>query len=112
MLAADRDNANAREYYESVHPALFELTARMSNEAKKAEKTLILFGEGAADPMRVPFYVGVGITHFSVAPVRLNGVLKILSRFTLSECAKISDKILNAPRALDVQRVLVRLVNN
>ena len=112
LLAADRDNANAREYYESVHPALFELTARMSNEAKKAEKTLILFGEGAADPMRVPFYVGVGITHFSVAPVRLTGVLKILSRFTLSECAKISDKILNAPRALDVQRVLVRLVNN
>lgn len=112
LLAADRDNANARDYYESVHPALFELTARMSSEAKKAEKTLILFGEGAADPMRVPFYVGVGITHFSVAPVRLNGMLKTLSRFTLGECAKISDRILNAPRALDVHRLLVRLVKS
>jgi len=111
-LAADRDNANAREYYESVHPALFELVARMSSEAKKAEKTLILFGEGAADPMRVPFYIGVGITHFSVAPVRLNGMLKTLNRYTVGECAKISDKILNAPRALDVHRVLVRLVEN
>lgn len=112
LLAADRDNANVRDYYESVHPALFELVARMSNEAKKAEKTLVLFGEGAADPMRVPFYVGVGITHFSIAPVRLNGMLKTLSRFTVGECAKISDKILNAPRALDVQRVLVRLVKS
>ena len=56
-----------------------------------------------------PFYLGVGITSFSVAPVRLTGMLKVLRRFTVSECNKIADRILNAPRALDVQRVLVRL---
>ena len=110
LLAADRDNTTVRDYYETVHPALFELTARMTKDAIKADKKLVMFGEGAADPMRVPFFIGVGITDFSVAPVRLNGMLKVLHRFTVAECKKISEKILNAPRALDVQRVLVRLV--
>ncbi|MCA8955009.1 MAG: phosphoenolpyruvate--protein phosphotransferase [Planctomycetes bacterium] len=109
LLAADRDNTIVRDYYETVHPALFELVARMSRDAAKADKTLILFGEGAADPMRVPFYIGVGVRDFSVAPVRLNGILKVLRRFTVNECQKIAERVLNAPRALDVQRVLVRL---
>ena len=111
LLAADRDNANVRDYYESVHPALFELLGRMSKDVEKAGKKLILFGEGAADPMRVPFYVGVGIQDFSVAPARLNGMLQVLGRFSVTECRKISAKILNAPRSLDVQRVLVKLVD-
>lgn len=110
LLAADRDNSNVREYYEAVHPALFELLARMAKDAKKAKKALVLFGEEAAEPQRVPFYLGIGVTRFSVAPVRLNGMLSMLGRFTMPECKKITEKILNAPRALDVQRVLVRLV--
>jgi phosphotransferase system enzyme I (PtsI) len=109
LLAADRDNTNVREYYEAVHPAQFELISRMAKEANKAKKDLVLFGEGAADPRRIPFYLGVGITSFSVAPVRLTSMLRVIRRFTISECNKIADKILNAPRALDVQRVLVQL---
>ena len=109
LLAADRDNTGVRNYYEAVHPAQFELLSRMAKEANKAKKRLVLFGEGAADTHRVPFYVGVGITNFAVAPVRLTSMLKVLRRFTVGECNKIADKILNAPRALDVQRVLVQL---
>jgi len=109
LLAADRDNTNVRGYYETVHPAQFELVSRMAKEARKASKDLVLFGEGAADRYRIPFYLGAGITSFSVAPVRLTGMLKVLRRFTIGECQQITDKILNAPRALDVQRVLVQL---
>jgi phosphoenolpyruvate-protein kinase (PTS system EI component) len=82
----------------------------MNKDATKAGKKLVMFGEGAADPTRVPFFIGVGIRDFSVAPVRLNGMLNVLGRFTVAECQKISEKVLNAPRALDVQRVLLRMV--
>ncbi|MHC5065283.1 MAG: phosphoenolpyruvate--protein phosphotransferase [Planctomycetota bacterium] len=109
LLAADRDGALVREYYESVHPALFELIARMARDAARGDKKLILFGEGAADPERIPFYLGIGIRSFSVAPVRLKTMLKVLSRFNIDECRGIADKLLEAPRALDVQRVLLRV---
>jgi phosphotransferase system enzyme I (PtsI) len=110
LMAADRDTARVKDQYSMLHPALFELLARMARECLAAEKRLVLFGEGAADPLRVPFYLGVGMTEFSVAPVRLNGLLKVLKRFTVDECQRIANAVLEAPRPLDVQRVLVQHV--
>ena len=109
VLGADRDNAAVREYHEMVHPAVFELLARMAKDAERREKSLVLFGESAADPVRMPFYLGVGYRTFSIAPVRLRSVLKVLGRYTIEECRRIAARILEAPRTLDVQKVLVNL---
>ncbi len=109
LLGADRDNAAVRDYHEMVHPAVFELLARMAKDAERREKPLLLFGESAADPLRVPFYLGVGFRSFSIAPVRLRSMLKVLSRYTVEECRRIAARILEAPRTLDVQKVLVNL---
>lgn len=109
LFAADRDNAAVREYLEALHPALFELLWRMSQDAQKKDKRLLFFGESAADPIRVPFYLGLGIRNFSIAPVRLNAMLKVLRTYTTEECKAVVEKVLEAPRALDVQRVLVGL---
>ncbi|MBL8753565.1 MAG: phosphoenolpyruvate--protein phosphotransferase [Planctomycetes bacterium] len=109
LLAADRDNAAVREYHEMVHPAVFEMLARLSKDAERREKPLVLFGESAADPVRLPFYLGVGYRSFSIAPVRLRGVTKVLARYSVEECRKIAARILEAPRTLDVQKVLVNL---
>ena len=109
LLGADRDNAGVRDYYETVHPSVFEMLARMCKDADFRKKPLVLFGESAAEPVRVPFYVGVGYRHFSVAPVRLRGMLKVLARYSADECRRIAARILEAPRTLDVQKVLVNL---
>lgn len=109
LLGADRDNAAVRDYYEMVHPAVFEMLARMCKDADRRKKPLVLFGESAAEPMRVPFYIGVGYRSFSVAPVRLRGMLKVLARYSVDECRRISARMLEAPRTLDVQKVLVNL---
>jgi phosphotransferase system enzyme I (PtsI) len=109
LLAADRDNAAVRQYHEMVHPAVFEMLARMAKDAERRERPLLLFGESAADPVRLPFYLGVGYRSFSVAPVRLRGVLKVVARYTVEECRRIAARILEAPRTLDVQKVLVNL---
>ena len=109
LLAADRDSADVRDYFHSMHPAVFEVLARLAKEARRRKKDLILFGESAADPVRVPFYIGVGIKQFSIAPARLTQMVKTLRRFTQPECVRIADAVLEAPRAIDVQRVLVQL---
>lgn len=109
MLAADRDNAAVRSYHEMVHPAVFEMLARLAKDAERRGKPLVLFGESAADPVRVPFYIGVGYRAFSIAPVRLRAVLQVLARYSLDECRRIANRILEAPRTLDVQKILVNL---
>lgn len=109
LLGADRDNAAVREYHEMVHPAVFEMLARMAKDAERREKGLVLFGESAADPVRFPFYLGVGYRSFAIAPVRLRAALRVLSRYSIDECRRIAARILEAPRTLDVQKVLVNL---
>lgn len=109
LLAADRDNSAVRAYHEMVHPAVFETLARMAKDADRRDKRLVLFGESAADPTRVPFYLGVGYRSFSIAPVRLRSVLKVMGRYSIDECRRIAARILEAPRTLDVQKVLVNL---
>ncbi len=107
LLAADRDNAAVRSYHELAHPAVFEALAKIAKEAERHEREVVLFGESAADPVRLPFYIGAGYRSFSIAPVRLRGVLKILRRYSADECRRICARVLEAPRALDVQRVFV-----
>ena len=107
LLAADRDNTGVREYFEAMHPALFELLARIARDAQRLDKRILLFGESAADPVRLPFYLGIGIRNYSIAPVRLNAMLKVLRRFSMDECKAVVERVLEAPRTLDVQRVLV-----
>jgi phosphoenolpyruvate-protein phosphotransferase len=108
LLAADRDAAAVREYYEMAHPAMFELLQRIAVEAAAAEKPVVLFGEAAADPLRLPFYLGIGIRDFAVAPARIGGMLDVLQRYTIDECEKFAEQLLEAPRGLDVQRILLR----
>jgi phosphoenolpyruvate-protein kinase (PTS system EI component) len=81
----------------------------LCKDAERREKTLVLFGESAADPVRVPFYLGVGFRSFSIAPVRLRSLLKVVARYSIDECRRIAARILEAPRTLDVQKVLVHL---
>ncbi len=109
LLAADRDNSAVREYHELAHPAVFEFLARIAKEADRLEKEVVLFGESAADPQRMPFYIGAGFRRFSIAPVRLRKLLKVLRRYSADECRRIAARVLEAPRAVDVQRVLVNV---
>src|SRR5690606_16730000 len=107
LLAADRDTPGVRDYYTLRHPALFELLARMAREAAEADKELVLFGEGAADADLLPFYLGVGIRSFAVAPVNLTRMLDVMERTTIEECRVIGERLLEAPRSIDVQRILL-----
>ncbi|GDY02918.1 phosphoenolpyruvate-protein phosphotransferase [Planctomycetota bacterium] len=109
LLAADRDNSSVREYHELLHPALFDLLARMARDAEKRERELVLFGESAADPTRMPFYLGTGYRAFSIAPVRLRGLLKVMQRYSIEECRRIAVRVLEAPRPIDLQKVLVSI---
>jgi len=108
LLAADRDAAAVRGYYEMAHPAMFELLQRIAAEAAAAEKPVVLFGESAADPQRLPFYLGIGVRDFAVAPARVGAMLEVLQRYTIDECEKLAEELLQAPRGLDVQRILLK----
>lgn len=107
LVAADRDNPGVRDYYAMYHPAMFELLHRLAQDAAELEKPLTLFGELAAQPELMPFYLGVGIRSFAIAPAHAAGVLEQVHKLTVDECQRTAEQLLQAPRALDVQRILL-----
>lgn len=109
LLAADRDNLDVVQYYRSFHPALFRLLEQIVEEARSIGKgsELYLFGESAADPLRLPFYVGVGIRKFSVSPVRAAKIAETMSRWSLPETKQLARSVLDAGTALEIQKLLL-----
>ncbi len=108
LLAADRDNLHVSEYYRTFHPALFRLLDRLHRETRRFGKECRLFGEGAADPLRLPFFLGVGFRSFSVSPVRSPRIRKALRKWTAPAAESLSREVLAAPSSLEVQRLLLR----
>jgi len=109
LLAADRDNLDVANYYRAFHPALFKLLEQIVEDARSLGKAgeLYLFGESAADPLRLPFYVGVGIRKFSVSPGRAAKIAETMSRWSLPETKELARSVLNAGTAPKVQKLLL-----
>ena len=57
----------------------------------------------------MPFYLGTGYRAFSIAPVRLRGLFKVMQRYSIEECRRIAVRVLEAPRPIDLQKVLVSI---
>lgn len=108
LLAADRDNGSVRDYYRMHHPASFELGQRLAEDAEATGKNVVLFGELAAVPELLSYFVGVGFRDFAVAPAHAAMVLGTLRQLTAGESRKVAEQVLQAPRAMDVERVLLK----
>jgi phosphoenolpyruvate-protein kinase (PTS system EI component) len=107
LLAADRDNAAVGDYHRTFHPALFHALNDLHRQASAAGVEVTLFGEAAADPLRLPFYVGVGYKRLSVSPVRAPHVRAALSAWTEAAARDLAARVLAAEASLEVQRVLL-----
>jgi phosphotransferase system enzyme I (PtsP) len=66
-LAADRNNASVKEYYDPYHPAILHSIKRIADAANKVGKKASVCGEMAADPLCALLLAGMGIREFSLS---------------------------------------------
>lgn len=67
MLAADRNNARIRKYYDPLHPAVIHAIKKVADVGAEAGKPVSLCGEMAADPLHALLLLGLGIREFSLS---------------------------------------------
>ena len=75
--------------------------------SRRAGKPLGLFGESAADVVRLPFYLGVGYRTFSVSPVRVPTFRGVLASIQASRCRELANRVLSLTSAAEIRQVLV-----
>lgn len=105
-LAIDRSNATVFDYRITFHPGLLFLLQLVVEESIRAKIPLCICGEMAADPLLVPFLVGLGISQLSMAPRLSPMVRKVLEAFTLQEMKDVAKKVLGVQSAQEAYVLL------
>jgi len=105
-LAADRNNARVRKYYDPHHPAILHSIKRVAVAAAKAGKKASVCGEMAADPLNALLLIGMGIREFSLSAPSIPVVKQAIRKHDLETCRKLARSVLACRTSADILRCL------
>jgi len=105
-LAADRNNARVRQYYDPHHPAVLHSIKHVADAANKAGKKVSVCGEMAADPLNALLLAGMGIREFSLSAPSIPVVKQAIRENSIEECRKLARAALACRSNADVSRCL------
>jgi len=108
MLAVDRDNHELSDLYQTHHPAVLGMIARVSQAAQKNGIWVGVCGEAGGDSLLAPFFAALDIKELSMAPGSLPKVRQALAKLTFATEGKqtLVDTILNCSTATEVTNYL------
>lgn len=105
-LAADRNNASVRKYYDPYHPAILHSIKRVADAANKAGKKVSLCGEMAADPLCALLLTGMGIREFSLSAPSIPIVKQAIRNNSAEACRRLARAALACRNGVDMARCL------
>lgn len=108
-VAVDRMNKQISAMHTPYHPAVLRLIKK-TIEAAHAENIWVgMCGEAAGEELLIPFLLGVGLDEFSMSAVSILKTKETLSKWTLAEAKKESEKLMEFATAAEVKRYLNNL---
>jgi phosphotransferase system enzyme I (PtsI) len=93
-LAVDRGNEMVASRYRPLHPAVLKLIAMTIEAGKRHGIEVALCGELAANPLASMLLVGMGLEDFSVSPVALLEIKKLVRSMEYSDAVAIAEHAL------------------
>lgn len=108
MLAVDRENHQLADLYQTDHPAVLGMIARVSKAAEQAGIWVGICGEAGGDVLLSPFFAALGIRELSMSPGQLPKVRRSLAKLTFKpeEKSKLVEAVLNCGTAAEVKERL------
>jgi phosphotransferase system enzyme I (PtsI) len=96
-MAADRMATDLAHLTDAWQPAVLQLIAITAEAGRRAEKSVGVCGEAAADPLLACALVGMGITSLSMAAAAVRPVGAMLATVTSEQCEDAAEAALAAP---------------
>ena len=107
LCAADRMNSAVDTYYDQYHPAMFKLIKNIITAFNNEKKPLSICGELGSDIKAVPLLIGLGLRKLSMGAASVAEVKRIISKLNIVDCEALSNKVLEAATADEIERLLV-----
>jgi len=101
-LAVDRINEKIAYLYQPAHPAVLRLIKNVIDNGKKAGIWVGMCGEMAGDPPLALLLLGLGLDEFSMSPIVVPKVKKIIRSVTMKQVNEIAENALHLKTAKDV----------
>lgn len=108
VLAIDRNNEQVAYLYEPLHPAILRLIKMIIEKAHKEGINVSICGEMGGEPLNIIVLLGLGIDTFSMNPLSIPKVKKILNLITLDDAKSIAQKALKCSTGEEIKEIVIR----
>jgi phosphotransferase system enzyme I (PtsI) len=102
-LAVDRINEHVSYLYEPLHPAILRIIRGVVQSAHQAGIPAAICGEMAAEPAYSLVLLGLGLDEFSMNPVAIPKVKKVLRMSRFEETQNLVEQIFQFPTASEIE---------
>ncbi|HWI41608.1 MAG TPA: phosphoenolpyruvate--protein phosphotransferase [Verrucomicrobiae bacterium] len=102
-LAADRNNAKVKKYFDPYHPAVLHSIKKVADAARGAGKSVSLCGEMASTPLNALLLLGMGIGEFSLSAPSIPVVKQGLRKVSLERAQQVAAEALAMESAEEIR---------
>jgi phosphoenolpyruvate-protein phosphotransferase (PTS system enzyme I) len=102
-LAVDRINEHVSYLYEPLHPAILRIIRGVVQYAHQAGIPVAICGEMAAEPAYALILLGLGLDEFSMNPVSIPRVKKVLRMSRFEETRSLVEQLFQFPTASEIE---------
>jgi phosphoenolpyruvate-protein phosphotransferase (PTS system enzyme I) len=106
LLAVDRGNEEAADWFRSLHPAVLQSIKRTLDAARETGIPAVICGEMAAKPAYAMVMLGLGAIDFSMTASSIPRVRRTLAAVEFAEAAKIAAACVECVTADDVEELV------
>ena len=103
-LAVDRINEHVSYLYEPLHPAVLRIIRWVVQSGHRAGIPVAICGEMAAEPTYVIILLGLGLDEFSMNPVSIPKVKKVLRMSKFEETRSLVEELFQFSTASEIER--------
>jgi phosphotransferase system enzyme I (PtsI) len=103
-LAVDRINEHVSYLYEPLHPAVLRIIRWVVQSGHEAGIPVAICGEMAAEPAYAIILLGLGLDEFSMNPVSIPKVKKMLRMSRFEETRSLVEKLFQFSTASEIER--------
>ena len=109
-MAADRRLGDLADLLSPWQPAVLELVASSTREARRNHTPVTVCGESASDPLMALVLTGFGVRALSMPPGAMPAVRYLLRRVSLAQCQTAAQATLTATDAASARAAVLELI--
>lgn len=110
-LAIDRTNQNVSYLYNPLHPSVLRMLKFIKESADKNGKMVYVCGEMSSEPLYAIILLGLGINVFSMNPLYIPGVKRVLRKTEMKRAREIVQKSFELPPE-EMENFLLKEINS